>query len=104
MKKTMLKISLIISTALMYGCASTSWVNADDTKATEAKISEAKIKCQIDDKMYDWISKSSQRNLLVRMQTSDSEKQKMEHFYAEKEKELYAEIDKCMSSEGLKKQ
>lgn len=84
------------------GCA-TQWVNEDSSPAPKSKIADAKLKCQVDDKIYNWSSKSSTRKLLINMQKTEAEKQKMELHYDDEEKKMYDEIDACMRNQGLVK-
>jgi|GEM_PF-5612616 len=103
MKILIIYASVTLLTLSLTGCANPSWVNKDNTIASKQKIENAKRNCNVDDKMYQWISKSSQRSLLINMQKNDSEKEKLKKYYKEKEKALHQEIAQCMDKEGLKK-
>ena len=103
MKNITLKYVALIGVFSLAGCSSTSWVNEDNSVATDNKVSAAKLKCEVDDKIYNWMNSNSIRSMLISMQKTDAEKQKMKNHYMEQEESIYKEIETCMNKEGLKK-
>ena len=103
MKNITLKYVALIGMFSLVGCSSTSWINEDNSVATDNKISAAKLECKIDDKIYNWESSNRIRSMLISMQKTDVEKQKMKKHYMEQEESIYKEIETCMNKEGLKK-
>jgi len=94
---------------LFIGCGGSSWVNLDQTQASEVKIKEAKQKCNYDKKMYDlnyqlqtigYTSFALKNNANVDKNFTDNwekdAKQKAQNA-------VDTELEACMKNNGLEK-
>ena len=91
-------LSIIIG---LTGCGST-WVNLDNSKASDLKVETAKTKCKYDDKQYALMKEQSRIDNLISIldMTAKGEKE-WKDLSKEKEKEFNEEMNKCMKQEKL---
>lgn len=86
------------------GCG-TTWVNLDNSKASEVKIKNASKKCQVDDRIYKINEDQNARSYIVSLSGAKGKaKEQLIKVNKEKKEKDYQVIYDCMQKEGLKKQ
>ncbi|WP_324172716.1 hypothetical protein [Sulfurimonas sp.] len=85
------------------GCGA-SWANLDNTKANDAVIKSAKIKCQYNNKEQKLMRERDTNNYLISIANIEGKaKEKLLDINKEKKKEFNEEINSCMKKEGLQR-
>ncbi|MDJ0779160.1 MAG: hypothetical protein QNJ85_14925 [Gammaproteobacteria bacterium] len=86
---------------LLSGCGAT-WINLDDTRADLDKINAAKAKCNHDSTLLKLQAEETKKDAKVIATSSIAEKKALEEAYEAREKQVYAKLNDCMASHGLK--
>ena len=110
MKKSIKKIYMVSIVACIFsGCGGITWVNLDQTQASDIAIKEAKQKCDYDKKMYDLNSQLQvieYTSFALKNSANADAKQTnaWEKEATQKAKTaVYTELETCMKAHGLEK-
>ena len=93
-------ITAIAIVFVLTGCA--TWVNLDDSRADQEKISAAKSKCNHDSTLFKLQSSEVAKDAKVLATSNVAEKRELEEAYLREEREVRKKLNACMRKQGLK--
>ena len=94
------QVLITLSVIALTGCSST-WVNLDNSKASNEKIVAAETNCQVVEKYHELYTKEMAIDLMKIDAETDEAKEELDKVYRNSERSTMAEINECMRSQGL---
>lgn len=97
-------LTVIAASTLIGACSSQlQWSNLDGSSPDTAELQEASKTCRIDKKLAALENADSERGSKVRKAKSDEARMLFNEDFDQVRKQVYREIDTCMSRQGYKR-